>query len=184
MLVTLQLPVVILATSATSLNVRLYVSAPQVLRLCNTFAPRGIDPVRLWLQQRQKPVLAAVSVRRGAAGFGIVMSDAAIVCGGAGHTCEAIPLGATVVQVGATLVKDKADVVACISKVPAGAEVQFAYRHTAPAAAQEAQLHGVVLALRAAEMPPSTWVTELSGTWHCSLPPFLLCFGGRHSGQV
>lgn len=117
------------------------------------------------------------------------MSDAAIVCGGAGHTCEAIPLGATVVQVGATLVKDKADVVACISKVPAGAEVQFAYRHTAPAAAQEAELHGVVLALRAAEMPPSTWVTELSGTsrgialFSSSLPP-LFCFGGRHSGQV
>ena len=57
-----------------------------MLRLCNSITSRGIDPVRRWLQERQRPIVAAVSVRRGEAGFGIVMDDDAVVCGGPGHT--------------------------------------------------------------------------------------------------
>ena len=147
-----------------------------MLRLCNSITPRGIDPVRRWLQERQRPQIAAVSVRRGAAGFGIVMDDDAIVCGGPGHTCDAIPLGAAVVQVGGTSVRDKAGVIACIRSVPAGGEVQFTYRHNANVAAQEEQLHGVLQALRAAEMPPKTWVAELTGVsllLNLSFPPSL-----------
>lgn len=135
----------------------------KMLRLCNSIAPTGVDPVRRWLQEHQRPLAATATVRRGAAGFGIVMNDAAVVCGGDGHTCDAIPLGAAVVQVGTVSVRDKADVIACIRSIPTDAEVQFTYRYNASAAVQEEQLHGVVQALRAAEMPSQIWVTELAG---------------------
>ena len=140
-----------------------------MLRLCNSIAPRGIDPVRQWFgrsvatQEHQRPLVAAVTLRRGANGFGIVMDDDAIVCGGDGHTCDAIPLGAKVVQVGTVSVRDKADVIACIRSVPTDAGVQFTYRYNESAAVQEEQVHGVVQALRAAEIPPQTWVAELAG---------------------
>lgn len=135
----------------------------KVLRLCNQLAPPEIDPVRRWLQARQQTLVSVVSVRRGATGFGIVMNDDACVCGGPGHTCNAIPLGATVVQVGKSRVRNKAEVVESIRSIPTSAEVQFTYRHTASAAAQEEQLHGVLQALRAAEVPARTWLTELAG---------------------
>eukprot|EP01043_Picozoa_sp_COSAG02_P024741 COSAG02_NODE_1363_length_13047_cov_5.747374_3_plen_336_part_00 len=151
------------APATKSLTLAALCVCAKMLRLCNSIASPGIDPVRQWLQEHQRPLVAAATVRRGASGFGIVMNDAAIVCGGDGHTCDVIPLGATVVKVGTVSVRDKADVIACIRSVPADAEVQFTYRYSASASAQEEQLHGVVQALRAAEMPPQTWVTELAG---------------------
>lgn len=122
-----------------------------------------MDLVRRWLREHQEPIVSVVSVRRGAAGFGIVMDDTAFVCGGAGHTCDAIPVGATMVQVGTKPVRNKADVIASIRSVPPNAEVQFTYRHTPSAAAQEEQFHHVVQALRAAGKPPQIWVKELNG---------------------
>ena len=134
----------------------------QMLRLCNAFVPRGIEPVWRFLNERQQPVLGTAGVVRGPAGFGIVMDDAALVVGGPGSTCESIPLGATVVQVGQTPVRDKQEIVGLIGRVPAGQVVQFTFRHT-NSAEQQTQLHGILQALRAAEIPSHTWVTELIG---------------------
>jgi hypothetical protein len=76
--------------------------------------------------------LETVYVRRGDAGFGIVLDDSGVVVGGVGHTCETIPLGATIVSVNGAEVSCKADIVACIKDVAVSGQAEFTFRPVAP----------------------------------------------------
>ena len=85
--------------------------------------------------------LQTVYVRRGDAGFGIVLDEECTVIGGAGHTCETIPLGALVVSVNGVEVSCKADIIACIKDVAVSGQAEFTFRPVSPepAPAQAAQ---------------------------------------------
>ena len=99
--------------------------------------------------------LETAFVRRGESGFGIVMDDAGTVVGGAGHTCEAIPVGASVVRVNTVDVFSKAEIVAVIKDVAQSGQAEFTYRPLAsaapsPAATAEAEADAAAEAAAAA----------------------------------
>ncbi len=96
--------------------------------------------------------LETVYVRRGDAGFGIVLDDSGTVVGGAGHTCETIPLGAAVVSVNGVEVSCKADIVACIKDIAISGQAEFTFRPVTPVHAPEPEPG---LAVQPASVGPS-----------------------------
>ena len=99
----------------------------------------GFGPTATAAPAISEPVpLETAYVRRGDAGFGIVLDDGATVVGGPGHTCETIPLGATIVSVNGVDVNSKAEIVACIKDVAVSGQAEFTYRPVALEPAPEA----------------------------------------------
>ena len=92
-----------------------------------TASSTPVEPAAL-----EPAALQTVYVRRGDAGFGIVLDENCTVIGGAGHTCETIPLGAVVVSVNGAEVSCKADIIACIKDVAVSGQAEFTFRPVSP----------------------------------------------------